>query len=296
MTPFKQIAVLMGGPSAEREVSLRSGSAVANGLRACGYTVQEIDVRTAQLELPAGVEAVFIALHGTFGEDGEIQEMLRERHIPFTGAKAESSRLAFDKRASKEQFLAHALPTPPYEILRDANQRTLSLPLVVKPLRQGSSIGIHRVFRISEWSPAFSDALAYDGEVLVETYISGRELTVGIVDDTVLPVLEIRAPDGYYDYRAKYTTGLTEYLVPAPMPMDAAQRCQDLALQAFHALGGYAFGRVDFRMTESGELFILEVNTIPGFTETSLLPKSAAAAGIGFPELCDRIMRLARVH
>jgi len=296
MTPFKEIAVLMGGPSAEREVSLRSGSAVANGLRTCGYTVQEIDVQTPQLELPADIEAVFIALHGTFGEDGDVQDILRALHIPFTGANAEASRLAFDKRASKEQFLAHALPTPHYEILRDAEKRALPLPLVVKPLRQGSSVGIHRVFRESEWSPSFSDALSYDGEVLVETYIPGRELTVGILDDEALPVLEIRAPDGYYDYRAKYTTGLTEYLVPAPIPEDVARRCREVALRAFRTLNGYAFGRVDFRMTESGELFILEVNTIPGFTETSLLPKSAAAAGIGFPELCDRIMRLARVH
>ncbi len=293
---YQHIAVLMGGPSAEREVSLNSGRAVAEALRSSGYDVSEVDVQTTELHLPDGVEAVFIALHGTFGEDGQVQAILRERGIPYTGSKVESSQLAFDKLASKRLFDQKGLPTPPYEVLASGDSRTMSLPVVVKPVHQGSSIGIHRVFREADWDAAMADAAQYDGQILVELFIEGRELTVGIVGDEVLPVLEIRAPEGYYDYQAKYTKGLTEYLVPAPIPDERAHACRECAGRAFRLLGCEAVARVDFRMNPDGELFILEVNTIPGFTATSLLPKSAKAQGIEFPDLCDRIMRMARVH
>lgn len=296
MRKYNHVAVLMGGPSAEREVSLNSGRAVAEALRASEYRVDEVDVTDTTIVLPDGVEAVFIALHGTFGEDGQVQDLLRERGMPYTGSDAASSRLAFDKVASKQLFEREGLPTPPYEILSASGVRTLPIPVVVKPVHQGSSIGIHRVFNEADWSASLADAAAYDTRILVEKYIDGAELTVGIVGDEVLPVLEIRAPEGYYDYRAKYTKGVTEYLVPAPIPDDRAQVCRELALRAFRVLGCRAMGRVDFRMNPDGELFILEVNTIPGFTATSLLPKAAKAHGIEFPALCDRIMQMACVQ
>jgi len=293
---YRRIAVLMGGPSAEREVSLNSGRAVADALRTAGYVVDEVDLTDTSLHIPDGVEAVFIALHGTFGEDGQVQALLRDRHMPYTGSDAASSRLAFDKVASKKLFEREGLPTPPYEILSGNRSHTLPIPLVVKPVHQGSSIGIHRVFQEADWNAALAAAAAYDEQVLVEQFIAGRELTVGVVGDEILPVLEIKAPEGYYDYRAKYTTGLTEYLVPAPIPDDRAQACRELAERAFRVLGCHAMARVDFRMNPEGNLFILEVNTIPGFTATSLLPKAAKAYGIEFPELCDRIMKMARVQ
>lgn len=293
---YKQIAVALGGLSAEREVSLNSGRAVAGALREAGYIVTEWDITSETVSVPEGVEAVFIALHGTFGEDGAIQQILRDQAMPYTGAGVEASRLAFDKVATKERLLEAGLPTPSYERLGIGQRRMLPLPVVVKPECQGSSVGIHRVFDETDWLSSMKDAVQYGPEILVEAFIPGRELTVGIVNDTVLPVLEIKAPEGYYDYRAKYTKGVTQYVVPALITEEEARRCQALAWQAFEAIGCEQLGRVDFRMKPDGELFILELNTIPGFTATSLLPKAAMAAGISFPVLCDRIMSLATVH
>lgn len=293
---FRKIAVLMGGPSSEREVSLRSGAAIANGLRQRGYDVAEVDIRGHELDLPPGIDAAFIALHGEFGEDGEIQSILKNRGIPYTGSGVDSSRLAFDKVGSKKVFIRQGIPTPDYEVLHHGGKRQLKLPVVVKPVRQGSSIGLHRVFAESEWAAAIDDALKFDRDVLVEQYIEGRELTVGVVGGQVLPVVEIRAPGGFYDYVAKYTKGKTEYLVPAPITAEQAKECQSLGLRTFEALGCRGMGRVDIRMTPEGRCYVLELNSIPGFTETSLLPKAARAAGIEFPELCDRILRLAVIH
>jgi D-alanine-D-alanine ligase len=293
---FKKVGVLMGGPSTEREVSLQSGRAVTEALRSAGYDVEEIDLKGRDLDLPPGVEAIFVALHGEFGEDGQVQSLLRERQIPYTGAGPEASRQSFDKRLSKKIFVEKGIPTPRFEILKTGQNRTLPLPAVVKPVRQGSSIGVHILFEEPDWPGALNEALSYDGEVLVETYIEGRELTVGIVVGQVLPVIEIKAPDGFYNYQAKYTKGLTQYVVPAEIPRDRAAACRQLALRTFKALGCWDMGRVDFRMTPAGELFVLELNSIPGFTGTSLLPKAARAAGIEFPELCSRIISVASVH
>lgn len=283
---------MKGGPSAEREVSLASGAAVANALRARGYDVAEVDVTTPSLALPDGVEAVFIALHGTFGEDGELQALLEKRGIPFTGSGSVASRRAFDKVATKRTFELRGISTARYEVLKKGDVRTLRLPVVVKPPRQGSSIGLSKVFTESEWAPAMETALAFDSEVLVEAFIPGAELTVGIVGDQVLPVVEIRAPDGYYDFRAKYTKGLTEYLVPAPLDGEQTRMCQSLAWRTYEALGCRGLGRVDIRLTPDGHAYVLEINTIPGFTETSLLPKAARAAGLEFGELCETILNL----
>lgn len=291
---FQRVAVLKGGPSAEREVSLNSGAAVARALRDLGYDVSELDLTGTSLDLPAGVEAVFIALHGTFGEDGSLQAILDRKRVPYTGSDAESSRLAFDKIASKRLFEKHGVATPRYEVLTASRPRTLPLPVVVKPPRQGSSIGISKVFEEAAWPGSLADALAHDREALVEVFIPGSELTVGIVGDQVLPIVEIRAPGGYYDYRAKYTKGVTEYLVPAPLDAETTRACQALAWRAFQALGCSGMGRVDIRLAPDGHPFVLEVNTIPGFTETSLLPKAARAAGYEFPELCEMILNLAR--
>lgn len=287
------IAVLMGGFSKEREVSLRSGAAVARGLRQAGYKVEEVDITGPELALPENAQAAFIALHGEFGEDGAIQERLEALGVPYTGSGPTASRLAFDKILSKQALLANGIPTPGFEVLSAGGCRQMRLPAVVKPPRQGSSFGVHRVFREAEWDAALTEALGYNGEVVVEEYIPGRELTVGIVGGQALPVVEIRAPDSNYDYRAKYTRGVTEYLAPAPLPEATARRCGDLAVRTFEVLGGRGFGRVDFRLREDGALFVLELNTIPGFTETSLLPKAAAAAGLPFTDLCRRIIELA---
>jgi D-alanine-D-alanine ligase len=290
------VAVLKGGFTAERDVSLRSGAAVARGLRAKGYAVTEVDVESREFELPAKTDVVFIALHGEFGEDGDLQSILEGKGIPYTGSGPESCRLAFDKRLTRETLAAEGIPVPAGAIVtKPLPLCPIDFPAIVKPTRQGSSVGCHRVFDADDWYDGVRDALSYHGEAVVEAFIPGRELTVGIVGDQVLPVVEIRAPEGYYDYRAKYTKGLTEYLCPAPLKVAETEAAQALALKVFRALRAEGLGRVDFRMTPGGDLFVLELNSIPGFTETSLLPKAAEVAGIDFASLCDRILNLARI-
>jgi len=293
MGTMKNIAVLMGGFSAEREVSLQSGAAVAAGLREAGYTVTEIDVSASDFIVPEGVEAVFIALHGTFGEDGGAQAHLEKLGIPYAGAGVEASRISFDKLLTETRLREAGISVPESEVLRRDEGHTLALPLAVKPPRQGSSVGCHLVFEECDWAPAFEDALQYDQEILVQKFIPGREFTVGIVDREVLPVVEIVTAEGWYDYTAKYEADTTRYVVPAELETEKVAEMQALALKTFEALNCQGFGRVDFRMTPDGELFVLELNTIPGFTTHSLLPKAAAAAGIDFPSLCDRIMQTA---
>jgi len=291
--PFQNVAVLKGGFSAEREVSLESGAAIANGLRKAGYTVTEIDVTSPDFTVPAGIEAVFIALHGTFGEDGGAQARLTELGIPYVGADAEASRRSFDKLLTEICLREAGVPVPEGETLRRGDKRTLPLPVAVKPPRQGSSVGCSLVFNESEWEPALADALQYDDEILIQRFIPGREFTVGIVDGDVLPIVEIVTAAGWYDYTAKYKVDTTRYVIPAELDAGTASRMQKTAMETFKALGVRGFGRVDFRMTPEGEQFVLELNNIPGFTSHSLLPKAAAAAGIEFSALCDRIMKTA---
>lgn len=292
---YQRVTVLSGGWSSEREVSLRSGAAVARGLLALGCAVETLDVRAPGLSLPAGTEAVFIALHGRYGEDGGVQRELEALGVPYTGSGPDSCRRSFDKALTRAACRAAGLPVPEGVVLTGpADGSPLPLPVVVKPTREGSSVGCHRVMEAGAWPAAVRDALACHGEALVETFIPGRELTVGVVGDTVLPAVEICAPDGYYDYEAKYTAGRTRYLCPAPLEEGAAAELAILAAEVFRALDADGFARVDFRMTPEGRPFILELNSVPGFTETSLLPKAAAAAGIAFPELCGRILDRAR--
>lgn len=290
---FKKVAVLKGGPSSEREISLKSGAAVAKGLRTAGYEVIEVDVRDRTLVLPDPVEAVFIALHGEFGEDGGIQQLLEDRKIPYTGSNPAASRVAFDKRLSKERFIQSGIPTARYEVLGPHDRPTLPYPFVIKPPCQGSTIGIFKITRQEEWAPAFQKSLSYDGEVIVEEFIPGRELTVGIVGTTAFPALEILAPDGWYDFTAKYSKGQSRHLCPAPLTDAQAVQAGRIALDTFKALGCRGLGRVDFRLTEEGQLYVLELNNIPGFTETSLLPEAAQQAGLDFPSLCAMIMEMA---
>jgi len=291
---YRRVAVLMGGPSAERDVSLRSGAAALRGLRECGYEVSAVEVAARTFTLPAGTEAVFIALHGEFGEDGEVQALLDVMGMPYTGSGAAASRRAMDKALTKQVFDTHGIPTPAYRLLRRGETVDFPLPAVIKPASQGSSIGLHLVKTPAQWNAALADAFNYDGTVLVEEYVPGRELTVGVLGREPLPVVEIAAPDGWYGYEAKYTPGRTNYYCPAPVPEEVRRDAQRISLDVLDALGCEGVGRVDFRMRDNGELLVLELNSIPGLTETSLLPKAAAAAGISFAELCGRLMESAR--
>ena len=287
-----RIAVLKGGPSAEREVSLRSGAAVTEALREAGYTAEEIVVNDARFVVPDGTDLVFVALHGTFGEDGQVQEILAERGIPYTGANAEVSRIAFDKEMTKAKLRGQGVPTPDGQLVRRLEEITLPLPVFIKPNAQGSSVGTHPVTTAEELSAAVADALKFDTAVLVERFIRGRELTVGVLGDQVLPIVEIRPLDGFYDYANKYTKGRTEYFCPAPLPQEITSLIQQYALKAHRAIGYPVYSRIDFLLEEGLFPSCLEVNTIPGMTATSLLPKAAAAVGIGFPQLCRRIVEL----
>jgi len=292
-----KIAVLKGGPSAEREVSLRSGAAVAKALREGGHEVEEIDVTGPNIAVAPKTEAVFLALHGTFGEDGQVQAILEKMGLPYTGSGVESSRLAFDKVATKKAFEAAGVPTPPCAIMRkgDASIPRLKqeFPWVVKPSKQGSSVGVTIVRNEAGLKPAVDLAFESDDEILIEAFIPGRELTIAVLGEVALKIVEIKPKSGWYDYQNKYTKGATEYLVPAPLTNPQELCLQTLAVQAHKCLGCRDVSRVDVRMDPNDQNFVLEVNTLPGMTETSLLPKAAAAAGISFQELCDRLVRMA---
>lgn len=296
----KQVAVLMGGPSSEREVSLRSGAAIASALREAGHCTHEVVVgRDCSFALPAGVDAAFIALHGHFGEDGGVQRELERLGIPYTGSRPEACAHAFDKIRSKQTFFEHAIPTAACVYFSrptsgaDFPPPPLPLPFVVKAARQGSSTGVWRVFQEAEWRPALTAAFDMGDDALVEAFIAGRELTVGIVNGTVLPVLEIFAPDGDYDYHAKYTPGASSH-APAVLVPAVESACREIARRVAEVLDCLALARVDFRLADDGSLFVLELNNIPGFTETSLLPDAAKAYGWSFSELCARILSAAR--
>ena len=290
---FRKVAVLKGGPSSEREVSLRSGAAVAKALRERGYEVAEVLVgEDSSFAVPPGTEVAFVAMHGHFGEDGTIQALLRKQGIPHTGSSPEASARAFDKSQSKPVIAAAGIPTPPFEFLRKGQKRTLPLPVVVKPVRQGSSVGVSRVFHEAEWPAALAAALGYDEIALVEEFIPGRELTVGVVGDVVLPVMEIVAPDGFFDYRAKYTAGVSQHVFPRDLSEATVRACQAAARATFRALGCSGMGRVDIRLRPDGQFFVLELNNIPGMTEISLLPDAARAHGWSFPELCEIILNM----
>ena len=291
------ITVMLGGPSAEREVSLSSGAGVVKALRSLGHTVFEVDPKTPDWILPPDTDVVCLApLHGTYGEDGQIQRQLEKLGVIYTGCDAEASRIAFDKVLTKKLCVEAGVPTAKYLVVKSekaALPKDLQLPLVVKPVRQGSSVGLRFVERAADWQGALAEALKFDSEVLVEEKIVGRETTVGILDGKALPIVEVRPKTGAYDYRNKYTAGCTEYFCPADFDAATTKRIQAAALGAFHAIGGRDYARVDVMVRADGSPIVLEVNTLPGMTETSLLPKAAAAAGLNYAELCQRMIDLA---
>ncbi|MGO8675448.1 MAG: D-alanine--D-alanine ligase [Limisphaerales bacterium] len=290
------ITVMLGGPSAEREVSLSSGTAVAKALRSLGHRVNELDPQAPGWELAEGTQVVFLALHGTYGEDGTVQEELERVGVPYTGCGPEASRVAFDKALSKQRFLAAGVPTARFTVIDSPAVRWpmgWNPPVVLKPVRQGSSVGLQFVERVADFSRALAEALRYDSRVLMEEKITGRETTVGILAGRALPVVEIRPKTGAYDYQNKYTPGCTEYLCPAPFDEAAGGRIQAAGFMAFEAIGGRDYGRVDVMVRPNGEPVVLEVNTLPGMTQTSLLPKAAAAAGLSYAQLCQRMVDLA---
>ena len=242
----RHIAVLMGGPSAEREVSLRSGTAAALALREAAYDVTEVTVDGADFVLPEDTDLAFLALHGTFGEDGQVQDILAARRVPFTGANAAVSRTAFDKEKTKEKLREHGVPTPEGQLVSRLEEITLSLPLFIKPNAQGSSVGTRPAATRDELAAAMQHAQEFGAEVLVERFIQGRELTVGVLGEEVLPIVEIHPLDGFYDYTNKYTKGRTEYFCPARLPEEITRQIQQHALKAHRALGQTVYSRIDF--------------------------------------------------
>jgi D-alanine-D-alanine ligase len=294
----KKIAVLMGGPGSERDVSMATGKGVAKALRSLGAEVVEVDVKGAEFALPEGIELAFLSMHGTFGEDGQVQQILEDRGIPYTGENAAGSALAFDKIRSKEAFQEHDVTTPYWQIITLGQRPTIPIPFVIKAPRQGSTVGVHIIRNERDVDAAIADASTYDRELLVEKFVAGRELTIGILGDQALPILEIIPKGGFYDFTNKYpflnpsAGGGAEHVCPAKIPEEQTRAIQALALRAHRALGLEVYSRVDVMLPENGEASVLEVNTIPGMTEASLLPEAAAAAGIGYADLCARIIEL----
>jgi D-alanine-D-alanine ligase len=331
-----KITVLMGGTSAERDVSLASGVRVAEALRSCGHEVLSVDTAHGILSapdeqallsgkivktIPPDVQAlvrlnaqlpgtlrslpktdvVFLALHGGQGEDGTLQALLDLTGVPYTGSGHLASALAMDKDLSKHLFRAAGVPTADWRMAPVAEsedfatevERELGLPVIVKPSKQGSTVGLTIVREIGALRDAIEEAAKYDDEVMVEQFIPGRELTVGILGDEALPVGEIIPVHEIYDYECKYTAGMAREIFPADLTAEETRTIQDLARRAFRALKLRGYARIDFRMSPDGVFYCLEANTLPGMTALSLIPQAAAAAGISFPELCDRIVRLA---
>ena len=298
----KNIAVLMGGPGSEREVSLATARGVTKVLRSLGAEVVDIDVRDENFQLPQDVDLAFLTIHGTFGEDGRLQKILEDRGVHYTGDGVEESRLTFDKIRSKEKFRAHGVRTPQWEVMQPGQRPTIALPIVVKPPREGSTVGVVIVKNASELEAAMAEAAKYDRELLIEKFVPGRELTIGILGDQALPVLEIIPKGGFYDFATKYpflnpqSGASAEHVCPAKIDSAKTKETQELALRAFRALGLQVYARVDVILSETGEPFVLEANTIPGMTEASLLPEAAAAAGISYVDLCRRIIELSRAR
>ncbi len=299
---FGRIGVLAGGPSNERDISLRSGRAVHNALLSEGLDSILLNVKNDIDEIveKSCIDVAFIMLHGRFGEDGTVQKILEEAGIPYTGSGVDASIAAMDKAASKDLFIRNHIPVPEYMVLIKGRPYPydcdkLGMPIVVKPHLEGSSIGLSIVRDKSSLKGAIDTAFKYGDKVILEEYIDGRELTVGILNDEALPVIEIVPRNKVYDYDAKYKDSVTKYIVPAPISEELSRDAGSLGLMAHKALGCRSFSRVDMMMALSGDIFVLEVNTIPGMTERSLLPKAAQATGLRFSSLCVRILEDALV-
>lgn len=308
-TDFRRakVAVLLGGRSAEREISLRTGNGVLAALERAGVNAGAFDPAERELgELKRdGFEVAYIALHGRYGEDGTIQGALELLGIPYTGSGVMASAIAMDKVFTKRIWITHGLPTPKFVVVRRGDvlrelPDQLGLPLILKPPHEGSTIGITKVKGYSEVNEAFELAARYDDEVLAEEFIEGRELTVAILGSgkhaRALPVIEIRAPEGNYDYQNKYFTNDTQYLCPAPLPQALSDEIQRLALASFHALACEGWARADFMLRARDQKpFLLEINTSPGMTDHSLVPMAAKAVGISYDQLVLELLASARL-
>ena len=292
----------MGGPGSEREVSLATGRGVAKAIRSLGAEVVEIDVRDENFQLPDDIDLAFIAIHGTFGEDGQIQKILERRGIAYTGDDASASEIAFDKIRTKEKFLERGVATPPWEVIHPGQQPTIPVPIVVKPAREGSTVGVVIVKNENDLESAIAEASKYDRQLLIERFVSGRELTIGILGDQALPIIEIIPKGGFYDFNNKYpflnpqAGGGAQHVCPANIDAEKTNEIQQLALRAFQAADLQVYARVDVILPGSEPPTVLEINTIPGMTEASLLPEAAAAAGIGYADLCLRIIALSQAR
>ncbi|MFP4079043.1 MAG: D-alanine--D-alanine ligase [Ectothiorhodospira sp.] len=298
---YGRVAVLMGGWSAERAISLRSGQAVLDALRAAGVDAQGVDAGRDVLEVlrRGGFDRAFIALHGRGGEDGVVQGALELAGIPYTGSGVAASAMAMDKLMTKRLWRGAGLPTPDFRVLEtgfdpQAVAESLGLPLIVKPALEGSSIGMTRVTRAEELVTAHATAAACGGPVLAERWIAGGEYTAAILDGEALPLIRLETPRAFYDYEAKYRAGDTRYHCPCGLPPEEEARLRALALEAFAAVSGAGWGRVDLMRDESGQPWLIEVNTVPGMTDHSLVPMAARAAGLDFQALVLRILDTAR--
>jgi len=298
---MRRIGVLCGGSSHEREVSLRTGDAVYKALVFLGLNVSKLDVdRDIALRLAKEkIDLAFIALHGKLGEDGTIQGLLEIMGIPYTGSGVLASALALDKTYTKKVFAYHNLPMAKYKVLEKRVETPgdilgeLDYPVIVKPAREGSTIGVTIVRESKGLDSAINLAFGYGDKIIIEQFIEGREITVGILGDEPLPVIEIVSRTEFYDYRAKYEPGMSKHIVPAELPRKQYELAQSLALSAHRVLGCRGATRVDMVMDKEGKIYLLEVNTIPGMTETSLLPEAAAVAGIDFKQLVVKILSYA---
>ena len=296
------VAVLMGGWSAERPISLLSGAAAREALAARGVPAEAVDLRAPEELAAPGLgryACAFLALHGAGGEDGVAQRALDRRGLPYTGSGAAASELCFDKLATKRRWAEAGVPTPPAaELAADADAaaraRALGLPLMVKPVAQGSSLGAAPVRRMDELTAAAAQARRYGDRVMLERLVDGREYTVGILDGAALPMIRLRAAGDFFDYRAKYEAADTRYDIPCGLPEAMESELRDLALAAFRSTGASGYGRVDLMLDELDRPWLLEVNTLPGLRRDSLLPKAARAAGIGYEELVLRMLATAR--
>lgn len=305
LTKETKILVVLGGPSTEAEVSRRTGAAIAEALRTAGYPVDVLEFvpATAQADIVAAApDVVFNALHGRYGEDGAIQHILEMSGIPYTGSGPIASAVTMDKIISKRLLIQAGLPTAEFsvytaqqareEICADIRAR-FTLPVVIKAPQQGSTIGIRVVHTVEELAPAVEEAFRYDTWILAETFLSGDEFTASVLNGEALPLIQIVPHSGVYDYTSKYTAGATDYLVPAPISPELTATMQDLAKRAYELMGCRGVARVDFMTDAAGKPYILELNTVPGMTTTSLVPKAAGAVGLDFTGVCEEILRTA---
>ncbi len=297
LTKETAIALLMGGPGSEREVSITSGKAVLEALQEEGFTrVTPVVVDKESPEIPAGTELCYNIIHGTYGEDGGLQSYLETLGIPYTGAGSETSRKCFDKVLTKEAFVAAGVPTPASEVITANQLPSIPVPCVIKPPCEGSSVGVQIVKDAAELESAVAEASKFGKELLVEEFIEGKELTVAIFNGEALPVIHICPRSGFYDMNNKYPSlygGVgSDYICPADITPEETKAVQAAALAAYNALNVEVYGRVDVLLTSDGKPYVLEINTIPGMTGASLFPKAAKAVGISFGELCTRIAEI----